>query len=149
MNAATCSPASAINFHPNRLFRLAESLFNESRPTAQSWTPLAEVSESDVGYAVKLDLPEVNSADVKVTVHENVLRISGERKPALASADPAAPNPKIHLQERNYGSFARSFSLPKNADPEQVSADYKNGVLTVNISKRAEVQPKEISVSVN
>ena len=149
MNTSVCNPALSANFHPNRLFRLAESLFNDARPAAQNWTPLAEVSETENSYAVKLDLPEVNPADVKVTVKENVLRISGERKAAPVSTETDTPGAKIHLQERVYGSFARSFSLPKNADPDAVSADYKQGVLTVSIPKRAEAQPKEIEVRIN
>ena len=111
----------------------------------------AEVSETDAAYVVKLDLPEVSPADVKVSVKEQVLSIKGERKiaPAPVSAETAAPAAKIHLQERTYGNFSRSFSLPKNADSENVTADYKNGVLTVTILKRAEVKPKEIEVRIN
>jgi HSP20 family protein len=149
MNATTCSPALSANFHPNRLFRLAESLFNDARPAVQNWSPLAEVAETDVAYLVKLDLPDINPADVKVTVRENVLSIKGERKSTPVNTETETPTAKIHLQERTYGTFSRSFSLPKNADPEQVNADYKNGVLTVSIAKRAEVQPKEIEVRAN
>ncbi len=149
MNPNTCTPSLNANLHPNRLFRLAESLFNDARPTVQQWTPVAEVSETDTAYAVKLDLPEVSPADVKVSVKEQVLSIKGERKAAPTSTEVDVPTAKIHLQERTYGSFSRSFSLPKNADPENVTADYKNGVLTVSILKRAEVKPKEIEVRIN
>ncbi len=146
MNTLTCNPNLSANFNPNRLFRLAESLWNESRPTNPAWTPLAEVTETDTAYAVKLDLPEVTATNVKVTVKDSVLRITGERTPAALPE--GAPAEKVHLQERSYGPFSRSFSLPKLADPEQVTADFKLGVLTVSIQKRAEVSPKEIEVRV-
>ncbi len=149
MNPNTCTPALNANFHPNRLFRLAESLFNEGRTAVQNWTPVAEVSETDTAYAVKLDLPEVSPTDVKVSVKDQVLSIKGERKTAPTEAETETPKAKIHLQERTYGTFSRSFSLPKNADPENVSADYKQGVLTVTIQKREEVKPKEIEVRIN
>lgn len=143
MNTTTCSPALHTGINPNRLFRLAETLFNDSRPTAKAWAPLADVSETDAAYVVKSDLPQVKTEDVKVSVREGVLTIKGERK-----YEKSTENEKVHLQERSYGSFSRSFSLPKDADSENVSASYVNGTLTVTVPKRPEVQPKEIEVRI-
>lgn len=143
MNTTNCSPALHTGINPNRLFRLAETLFNDSRAAAKSWAPLADVSETDTAYVVKSDLPEVKTEDVKVSVREGVLTIKGERK-----YEKSTENEKVHLQERSYGSFSRSFALPKDADSENVSAAYVNGTLTVTVPKRPEVQPKEIEVRV-
>jgi HSP20 family protein len=93
---------------------------------------------------VKADLPEVKIEDVKVFVRDGILTLQGERK-----YEKSTENEKVHLQERGYGSFARRFSLPKDADSENVSADYKNGTLRVTITKKAEVKPREISVNVH
>lgn len=143
MNATTCSPVLNNNFTPNRLIRLAETLFNEGRPASSAWSPLADVSETDTAYVVKLDLPEVKTEDVKVSVRDGILSIRGERK-----YEKSTENEKLHLRERSVGSFSRSFSLPKDADGENVSAAYVNGTLTVTVLKRPEVQPKEIEIRV-
>lgn len=138
-----CYPHLHTNLSPNRLIRLAESLFNEARPQAASWTPLADVSETAHAYVLKLDVPSVKIEDVKVTVRDGVLSVKGER-----AMEKSTDNETRHLQERSYGSFSRNFSLPKNADAENVAADYQQGTLTITVPKRAELQPKEITVRV-
>lgn len=145
MNLITRNAYPAASLVPARLFGLVDSLLGtESRPAAESWTPSADISETEGSYLVKADLPEVKIEDVKVFVRDGVLTLQGERKYEKSKEDE-----KVHLQERGYGSFTRRFRLPKDADSENVSADYKNGTLTVTIPKKAEVQAKEISVNVH
>jgi HSP20 family protein len=144
MTMTTCTPTYANGFSPNRLFRLAETLLGEPRPATHSWSPRADVAETDTAYIVKADLPEVKIEDVKVSVREGILTVKGERNYSKNTE-----TEKVHLQERSYGSFSRSFALPKDADAESVTADYKNGTLTVTVPKKPEVQPKEIEVRVN
>jgi HSP20 family protein len=102
------------------------------------------VAEDDAGYYITADLPEVASGDVKVVVREGVLTIEGERK-----SEGTKEGKKYHLVERSYGSFLRSFTLPKNAAGDKVAAAFKNGVLTITVPKREDVKPREIEVKVS
>lgn len=136
-------PSLYTHLAPHGLIRLAESLFNGDRANAVSWVPSADVTETENAYVVKMDIPSVKAEDVKVTVLEGVLTIAGER-----SSEKSTDKETLHLQERSYGSFSRSFSLPKNADAEQVAAEFQHGTLNVTIPKRAEAKSKEITVRV-
>jgi len=89
-------------------------------------------------------LPEIKKEEVKLTVQDNVLSISGERKYEKEEKDK-----KYHRVERAYGSFLRSFTLPEDADGTKVSAEYKDGILTVHLPKSEKVKPKSIEVKVS
>ena len=111
--------------------------------TLTRWAPSVDIME-DVGeWLVKADLPEVNKEDVKVTVENGVLTITGERKFEKEEKDK-----KYHRIERSYGSFTRSFSVPDDADASKVSAEFKDGVLTVYLAKSEKARPKSIEVKV-
>ncbi len=145
MNALTsCSPLRDFGFLPGRLYNLADALFGESTATPKSWTPAVNVTEDEHAYRISAELPEVPGNDVKVVVRDGVLTVKGERK-----AETKTEGTKYHLVERTYGSFQRSFSLPKDANGEKVSAEFKNGVLLITLPKREEVKPREIEVKVN
>src|SRR5437867_2065641 len=94
--------------------------------TVAEWTPLVDIVE-----------------DEKVTVQNDVLTISGERMFEKEEKDR-----KYHRVERAYGSFARSFTLPEDADGEKVAAEFKNGVLKVHLPKSAKAKPKSIEVKI-
>ncbi|RYD27266.1 MAG: Hsp20/alpha crystallin family protein [Verrucomicrobiaceae bacterium] len=136
---------STYSLFPNRLFNLADALLGERRDTTSPalWVPAADASEDETSYLVALELPGVNPTDVKVVVRDNVLTISGER-----TAVTPAEGSKNHISERVFGSFQRRFTLPKNADGGNVTAEFKNGVLLTSIPKREEVKPKEIEIKV-
>src|SRR5580765_8642238 len=93
--------------------------------TVAQWLPLVDITEDDQAYLIKAELPEVKKEDVKVTVENGVLTISGERKFEKEEKK------KYHRVERCYGSFARIFSLPDNGDSTKVNAEFKDGVLKV------------------
>jgi len=113
----------------------------EALPMAE-WSPLADVAEDEKGYLILAELPEVEKKDVNVTVESGTLMISGERK----APSPSAEGRKWHRVERAYGTFARSFGLPDDADAEQVSAEFKNGMLAVRVAKRESARPKQIEI---
>ncbi len=94
--------------------------------TLPEWTPLADITEDDKEYLIKAELPEMKKEDVKVTVENGVLTISGERK-----FEQEEKKKKYHRVERGYGTFMRSFTLPDDADFNKVNAQFKNGVLMV------------------
>jgi HSP20 family protein len=111
--------------------------------TVTEWAPSVDIIEDSKEWLVKADLPEVKKEDVKVTVENGVLSITGERKIEKEEKDK-----KYHRIERSYGSFFRSFSLPDGADGSKVSADFKDGVLKVHLPKSEKAAPKSVEVKV-
>jgi len=107
------------------------------------WAPLVDIIEDDKEYLIKVDLPEVKKEDVKITVQEGVLVITGERK-----IEKEEKGKRYHRLERAYGSFARSFTLPDDSDGSKVNAEFKDGVLKVHLAKSEKAKPKQIEVKV-
>lgn len=111
--------------------------------TVAQWLPLVDITEDDQAYLIKAELPEVKKEAVKVTVENGVLSISGERK-----FEKEDQNKRYHRIERSYGSFTRSFAVPDDADDSSVSAEFKDGVLTVRLAKSEKARPKSVEVKV-
>lgn len=111
--------------------------------TVAEWSPLVDIAEDDKEYLVKAELPEIKKEDVKLTVQDNVLCISGERK-----SEKEEKGKRYHRVERAYGSFMRSFTLPEDADGSKVAAEYKDGLLLVHVPKSEKAKPKSIEVKV-
>lgn len=112
--------------------------------SATEWAPSVDILEDDQNYVIKAELPEVRKEDVHVRVDNGVLTFTGERK-----FEKEEKNRKYHRTERSYGSFARSFALPDNIDPDKVVANYKDGMLTVSVAKSAKAKPKQIEIRVD
>src|SRR5438874_6700714 len=110
--------------------------------TLPEWTPLADITEDDREYVIKAELPELRKEDVKVTVENGVLTMSGERKFEKEEKK------KYHRVERGYGSFVRTFALPEDADADKIKAEFKHGVLEVHLPKNEKAKPKQIEVNV-
>lgn len=108
------------------------------------WSPLVDISEDDKEYRIKVELPEVKKEDVKVTAEQGTLTIMGERK-----FEKEEKGRKYHRVERAYGSFGRSFSLPDDASPAKVTAEFKDGVLVVHLVKDEKARPQQIEVNVS
>jgi HSP20 family protein len=91
---------------------------------------------------IKAELPEMKREDISVTFENSVLTIKGERK-----FETEVPSDRFQRFERFYGSFSRSFTLPATVDASQISASYKDGVLTVRLPQREEAKPKQIAIA--
>lgn len=105
------------------------------------FTPRFDVKQTKDAFVIKADLPGVRDEDLDVSLTGSLLSISGKREAERREGDE-----QYYALERSYGTFTRSFSLPDSVDGEHVTADLKNGVLTVVIPKKPEAQPKKISV---
>jgi HSP20 family protein len=112
--------------------------------TLSTWAPLVDITEDDKEYLIKVELPEVAKEQLKVTVEDGALTISGERK-----FEKEEKNKRYHRVERAYGAFARSFTVPDDADPAKVHADFKDGVLNVRLEKTEKSKPKSVEVKVS
>src|SRR5215831_17638922 len=108
-----------------------------------AWSPAVDIYEDENGYSIKLELPEVDKNDVKVNLDKNVLSISGERH-----LENVEKRENYHRVERSYGQFFRSFTLPPHANLEAIGAEFKSGVLKLQIPKKEEAKPKQIQVEV-
>jgi HSP20 family protein len=111
--------------------------------TNPEWLPSVDIVEDQKEWLVKADLPEVKKEDVKVTVENGVLTITGERKFEKEEKDK-----KYHRVERSYGNFLRSFTLPEGADGTKVAADFKDGVLKVHLPKSEKAKNQAVEVKV-
>ena len=96
---------------------------------------------SEHELVLKAELPDLSRDEIDITVENFVLTLKGEKKLA-----PEVKEEQFHHIERSYGSFSRSFSLPRTVDATKVAADYKNGVLTVRLPLREEAKPRQIKV---
>jgi len=108
------------------------------------WVPPVDIYETE-GHdlMLKAELPDMAREDIELTVERNVLTLKGTRKrPADVKEE------QIRRIERRYGSFSRSFTLPPTVDATKVTADYKNGVLTVKLPFREEAKPRTINVEI-
>jgi HSP20 family protein len=107
------------------------------------WSPEIDISEDDHGYLLKADLPEMKKDDVRVTVEDGILCVSGERK--IEKEDQKR---KFHRTERSFGNFRRSFTLPEDADSKKVTAEFRDGVLKVHLPTTPIARSKAIEVKV-
>jgi HSP20 family protein len=111
--------------------------------TVADWSPEVDISEDDQGYHLKADLPEIKKDDVRVTVEDGILCVSGERKTQKEDQ-----KRKFHRIERSYGNFRRSFTLPEDADSKKVTAEFHDGVLKVHLPTTPIARSKAIEVKV-
>ena len=111
--------------------------------TVADWSPEVDISEDDRGYLLKAVLPEMKKDDVRVTVEDGGLCVSGERK-----SEKEDQKRKFHRVERSFGNFRRSFTLPDDADSMKVTAEFRDGVLKVHLPTTARPKSKAIEVKV-
>lgn len=109
-----------------------------------SWMPLTDIVETKDNYTFKLDIPGVKKEDVKISLVNGTLSVSGERKQEKESKDS-----RLHRIERTYGSYYRSFTLPQLIKEDKIEAEFKDGALTITVPKSEEAKPKEIEIKVN
>lgn len=133
--------ASVFNLAP---FRRNSLTAEEENMTVPEWAPAVDIIEDDKEYLIKVELPEVEKNDVKVTVESGTLSITGERR-----AEKEEKNRRFHRVERSYGRFERSFAIPDDAESDKVKAEFKDGVLRVHLAKSESARPKQIEVKVN
>ncbi len=129
----------------NRIFRRLPARRESGREamTVADWAPTVDITEDDKEYLIKAEIPEVDRKDVKVTVQDGVLTLTGERK-----QEKEEKNKKFHRIERSYGSFVRSFTLPDDVSDDKVKAEFKDGMLLVHLPKAEKPKPKAIEVKV-
>jgi len=136
---------SVTHFDPLANLRVFEDAFSRilSEPsTNRPWAPAVDIYETENNLVLKADLPDVDIKDIDVRVENQTLSLSGERK-----FEHEDKGKGYHRIERSYGRFTRSFAVPSTFDTENISAEFKNGVLTVSLPKKEAAKPRQIKVS--
>lgn len=140
-----CEPSQNHSTPPDQVNRLFESKFSERADDSAlaTWAPALEIYETENELVFCADLPGINEKDLDVRVENNKLTIRGERR-----LKQQVKEDNYLGIERTYGSFCRSFGLPNSVNPVAIKAEYNNGVLTVELPKRAESKPQQVKVNV-
>jgi HSP20 family protein len=128
------------------IFRLFDTMLNGTAPrneelSTRTWAPPVDIRETPEAYLLHVELPGLTRGDLEITLENNVLRLSGERK-----FDPDAQKQVYHRLERPYGAFARSFTLPSQVAADRVEATFQDGVLTVTVPKAEQAKPRKINI---
>ncbi len=147
MTLVRFDPFRELTAVQDRMNRLLGEIY---RPTDDdlmrrgAWVPPVDIYDSgNHQLVITAELPDMSKDEIEITVENNSLTLRGEKK-----MDASIKDEQCHRIERVYGAFSRSFSLPPTVDTSKVSADYKNGVLTITLPLREEAKPKQIQVQV-
>ncbi len=127
----------------NRLFETSFSRLPQRFISEESFAPAIDLYEDENEYVVEAELPGLKQDEIKVSVEDDILTISGEKK-----REKEVKEENLYRSERFYGKFERQIVLPQNTDKENIKASYKNGVLKVVIPKKEEAKPKKVDIKV-
>jgi HSP20 family protein len=144
MKLIQCERPGLVSLNFGRLSSLQDELDRLFQSPLTSWAPALDVHEDKDSFVVRTELPGLKREDIEVSLHDGALLISGERK-----AEVKQEGVEVHRQERYYGKFQRALTLPTPVAADKITAQYKDGVLTVMLPKVEEAKPKKIDVSAN
>jgi HSP20 family protein len=125
-------------------YRLFDTFLNDAGEdlATRTWTPPVDIQETDDSYRIQAELPGLKKEDLQITLENNVLRLSGERK-----FEKDVKKENYHRIERTYGTFSRSFALPIQVSPDKVEAKFEDGVLTIVVPKAEQAKPRHIAIA--
>jgi HSP20 family protein len=135
-----------MNTMHNRLNRLVNDPFFRTQrfddeDSLGLWNPAVDLYEKDDNFVIKAELPGVDKKDIGIDLKDGVLTLSGER-----SNDSEVKDDDYYRRERTYGKFQRTFSLPADVDSDKIKAEFKDGVLVVEVPKPEKSKPKKITI---
>jgi HSP20 family protein len=116
--------------------------FLDEQMNSGTWAPAVDVAEETDKILVRVEVPGMKQEDLKVNYEDGLLSVSGERQFERNESR------NYHRIERTYGSFVRTFSLPRSVDAGKIAANYRDGILEIEIPKLEEAKPKQIAINV-
>jgi len=125
-----------------RFSDLLDDFFNEAVTTSNTFVPGIDVSETDDQFLVNVELPGMKKDDIDVSIENNRLTISGERK-----FKEEENGVKFHRVESRYGSFTRTIQLPDNVESDSITANYEDGILNISVDKSEDKVRKKIEIT--
>ena len=146
MNLVRWNPFNDMLYFRNRFNRLFDeskfpALGSEDGVALSNWNPVVDIFDKDDNIVITAELPGVDKENVSVDIKERVLTLSGER-----SGENEVKEDNYYRRERVYGSFKRSFTLPGNVDSDKIAAEFKDGVLKIEVPKPDKMTPKQITI---
>ncbi len=138
------SPLDQLSTLRNEINRLFEAPIENGSDNFNAWVPAVDLYEDKENLIVKAELPGLKKEDINISLHENTLTLSGERR-----EEKKYEGAETSRQERLFGRFTRSFALSKSVDAAKVRAVYADGILTVTLPKAEEAKPRQITIQTN
>src|SRR3954466_1599810 len=137
-------PFREINALHNAMSRALQTAgTGDELTTTGSFIPPVDIYEDENSISLRLEIPGMKQEDIDIRLENSTLTMRGER-----NFEKEEKEENFHRIERRYGAFSRSFTLPNTVDSDNVQADYKDGILSIELAKRAESKPKQIKVGV-
>ncbi|MDH4257271.1 MAG: Hsp20/alpha crystallin family protein [Candidatus Aminicenantes bacterium] len=126
----------------NRLFEDAFTSRGEEKDmVASSWSPSVDIYETENEIVLTAEVPGVDEKNIEIKLEDNTLALKGER-----NFEKETKEENYHRIERAYGSFYRSFTLPRNIDQDNIKAESENGILRITMPKKPELKPKKVKI---
>jgi HSP20 family protein len=146
MNLVKWNPWREMPMLHNRINRMFDDpFFSLGRLSDEDslgmWNPAVDLYEKDDQFIIKAELPGVNKDDIKVDLKDRVLTLSGER-----TYENEVKEENYYRRERSYGKFQRAFTLPADVDSEKIKAEFKDGVLQIEVPKPEDRKAKQVTV---
>ncbi len=143
MTVVRWKPWQEVNSLQREMNRMFDSFFQDSEESASmsAWHPSVDIKENPDKIDVYAELPGMTKKDIKISIRDNVLSISGEKVREQAEDDA-----NYHRMERIYGAFSRSFTLPTKVEMDKVNAAFHDGVLHLTLPKAEEEKPRQIEI---
>lgn len=126
----------------NRLFSTSFPRISNQEEMSTGWSPSVDIYEGENQVVLEAELPGMKREDFDLSIENNVITLKGERR-----FEKKDGGDNYHRVERAYGSFTRSFNLPRTVLTEDIKAEFKNGVLTVTLPKKEEAKSRKIEVT--
>ena len=142
-NLLAPEPVFTLQQRLNRLFEDRFLPLGAEPFSMGAWSPTCDIYETENEIVVKAEIPGVKKEDVKLSMLDNVLTLTGERK-----FEEETKKENYVRVERGYGSFTRSFTLPPSVDAQKISAEFKDGLLEIKLPKLEQAKPKEVEIKV-
>ena len=146
MNLVRFNPMRDMFGFRNRMNHLFDDFFcpvtkDDENLSVWNWKPVVDVYDNDDNIVIKAELPGVEKENIVIDVKGRFLTLKGER-----SSENNIEEDRYHRRERTYGKFERVFTLPAEVDSEKITADYKDGILTIDIPKPEEKKTRQITI---
>jgi HSP20 family protein len=126
----------------NRLFEDAVTARGDDKDMISStWTPSVDIYETESALVLTAEVPGIEENNIEIKIEDNTLSLKGER-----NFEKETNEENYHRIERSYGSFYRSFTIPRNVDQEKIKAEQDSGVLRITMPKKPEAKPKTVKV---
>ena len=140
----TPRPMTVFNEVDNMINSVFNHDWNLEPMQSTKWNPAVDVKETDNSFLISADIPGLTKKDINIEVSDDVLSITGER-----TEDKVEDSDLYHYRERSKGAFTRSFHLPESVDEKKISANFKDGILNIELPKTKVIEPKSRKIKIS